>query len=106
MATRLSFEEEALRKSGNGMVRPCSCPASDKLARGAKTGARHGCDITECDLIKADSLGIVAVSESCGATPALRSRKLRRGGNPAFGRILVDGLGQILGKPGKKLFAR
>ena len=21
----------------NGMVRPCSCPASDKLARGAKT---------------------------------------------------------------------
>ena len=24
-------------ESGNGMVRPCSCPASDKLARGAKT---------------------------------------------------------------------
>ena len=23
--------------SPNGMVRPCSCPASDKLARGAKT---------------------------------------------------------------------
>src|SRR5215211_1763640 len=25
------------RVSANGMVRPCSCPASDKLARGAKT---------------------------------------------------------------------
>ena len=25
------------RMSDNGMVRPCSCPASDKLARGAKT---------------------------------------------------------------------
>ena len=24
-------------RSANGMVRPCSCPASDKLARGAKT---------------------------------------------------------------------
>ena len=23
--------------SANGMVRPCSCPASDKLARGAET---------------------------------------------------------------------
>jgi len=23
-------------RSANGMVRPCSCPASDKLARGAK----------------------------------------------------------------------
>jgi len=25
------------RVSANGMVRPCSCPASDKLARGAQT---------------------------------------------------------------------
>ena len=36
------------------LVRPCSCPASDKLARGAKgQGASHGCDSTECDCRKA-----------------------------------------------------
>ena len=28
---------EAEQMTANGMVRPCSCPACDKLARGAKT---------------------------------------------------------------------
>ena len=50
---------------------------------------------------------IVAVQNVAGGRQlALGSRKFRRGGNPAFGRILVDSLGQILGKPGKKLFTR
>ncbi|WP_157158658.1 hypothetical protein [Bradyrhizobium sp. WSM1253] len=31
-------------KSANGMVRPCSCPASDKLARGSKD-KEHGIDL-------------------------------------------------------------
>ena len=35
--------------STNGMVRPCSRPASDKLARGADKEHAHGCDSTECD---------------------------------------------------------
>ena len=32
-----SAEAACPQMSANGMVRPCSCPASDKLARGAKT---------------------------------------------------------------------
>ena len=32
-----STQDAVNMKSANGMVRPCSCPASDKLARGAKT---------------------------------------------------------------------
>jgi len=31
-------------RSVNGMVRPCSCPASDKLARAPRQGARHVSD--------------------------------------------------------------
>ena len=33
----LAFRGRRIAMSVNGMVRPCSCPASDKLARGAKT---------------------------------------------------------------------
>ena len=29
--------------SQNGMVRPCSCPTSDKLARAPRQRARHAC---------------------------------------------------------------
>jgi hypothetical protein len=32
-----------------GMVRPCSCLASDKLPGAPRQEARHGCDSTECD---------------------------------------------------------
>ncbi len=35
--------------STNGMVRLCSCPASDKLARAHRPGATHACANTNCD---------------------------------------------------------
>ena len=38
-----------LPESANGMVRPCSCPASDKLARGAKTRSTPWLPSTECN---------------------------------------------------------
>ncbi len=78
--------------SANGMVRPCSCPTSDRmLGWGAKPGARH---ISATDLTQYLLADLIVRVENTGfsyASPGPLGSRLNRLAFPAWNSSLQGG---------------